>query len=117
MKKILCAGQIGCGKFANYQDLPNLTNHDEVNLKWVCDVNIENAKSAAAKFNVPCCTSDYMDIINDPDVDFIKIATTHEVHLPIIEAAAKAGKHVFCEKPMAMISRRVCRRFSGISVA
>ncbi|MBQ4329770.1 MAG: Gfo/Idh/MocA family oxidoreductase [Lentisphaeria bacterium] len=102
MKKILCAGQIGCGKFANYQDLPNLSAHEEVNLKWVCDVNIENARAAAEKFNVPFCTSDYMDIINDPEVDFIKIATTHEVHLPIIEAAAKAGKHIFCEKPMAM---------------
>ncbi len=102
MKKILCAGQIGCGKFANYQDLPNLTAHENVNLKWVCDVNIENAKAAAKKFNVPCTTADYMDIINDPEVDFIKIATTHEVHQPIIEAAAKAGKHIFCEKPMAM---------------
>jgi predicted dehydrogenase len=44
-----------------------------------------------------------MDVINDPEVDFIKIATTHEVHLPIIQAAAAAGKHIFCEKPMAMV--------------
>ncbi len=40
--------------------------------------------------------------MRDPDVDFIKIATSHEVHREIIEAAAAAGKHVFCEKPLAM---------------
>ena len=102
MSRILCAAQIGCGKFAASQDLPNLSNHPNVKLKYVCDVNIDNARAAAAKHNVPCVTDNFMDIINDPEVDFIKIATSHEAHLPIIEAAAKAGKHIFCEKPMAM---------------
>ena len=100
--KVLTAAQIGCGKFANTQDLPNLKAHPGVKLKWVCDSKLENAENAAKDFDVPCVTTDFMDIINDPEVDFIKIATTHEVHLPIIEAAAKAGKHIFCEKPMAM---------------
>ena len=102
MNKILCAAQIGCGKFAHHQDLPNLSTHPLVNLKYVCDVNIDTARTAAKEFNVPFATADYMEIINDPEVDFIKIATSHEAHLPIIEAAAKAGKHIFCEKPMAM---------------
>ncbi len=43
-----------------------------------------------------------MAVIRDPEVDFIKVATSHEAHLPIIEAATRAGKHIFCEKPMAM---------------
>lgn len=102
MEKILCAAQIGCGKFAASQDLPNLANHPKVKLKYACDVNLEQAKAAAEKHNIPCFTDNFMDIINDPEVDFIKIATSHEAHLPIIEAAAKAGKHIFCEKPMAM---------------
>lgn len=104
MKKKLTAAQIGCGKFAWGQDLVNLTAHPDVNLKWVCDVNPDNAKKAAEHFSVPKQTTDFMEAINDPEVDFIKIATTHEVHLPIIEAAAKAGKHIFCEKPMAMVN-------------
>ena len=102
MEKILCAAQIGCGKFAASQDLPNLANHPKVKLKYACDVNLAQAKAAAEKHNIPCFTDNFMDIINDPEVDFIKIATSHEAHLPIIEAAAKAGKHIFCEKPMAM---------------
>ena len=105
--KVLTAAQIGCGKFANAQDLPNLTAHPDVKLKWVCDTHIENAQKAAKEYGVPNVTADFMDVINDPEVDFIKIATSHEVHLPIIEAAAKAGKHIFCEKPLAMYDSEV----------
>ena len=101
-KTILTAAQIGCGKFAHSQDLPNLANHKQINFKWVCDINLAAAQDAAREFNVPNATNNFMDIINDPEVDMIKIATSHEVHLPIIEAAAAAGKHIFCEKPMAM---------------
>ena len=101
-KTILTAAQIGCGKFAHSQDLPNLANHKQINFKWVCDINLAAAQDAAREFNVPNATDNFMDIINDPEVDMIKIATSHEVHLPIIEAAAAAGKHIFCEKPMAM---------------
>lgn len=100
----LTAAQIGCGKFAWAQDLVNLTHHPDVTLKWVCDVNPASAAKAAEHFNIPKQTSDFMEVINDPEVDFIKIATSHEAHLPIIEAAAKAGKHIFCEKPMAMVN-------------
>ena len=102
MSRILCAAQIGCGKFANIQDLPNLSRHPGINLKWACDAYLPNAEAAARKFGIPNVTADFMDVVNDPEVDFIKIATNHDVHLPIIEAAAKAGKHIFCEKPMAM---------------
>ena len=101
MKKIVAA-QIGCGKFAWAQDLPNLSKHPDVFFKWCCDVNPAQAERAAREFGVPCHTTDFMDIIRDPEVNMIKVATSHEAHLPIIEAAAAAGKHIFCEKPMAM---------------
>ncbi|MBR7146065.1 MAG: Gfo/Idh/MocA family oxidoreductase [Lentisphaeria bacterium] len=101
-KTVLTAAQIGCGKFAHHQDLPNLSTHEQINLKWVCDINLANAEKTAKEFNVPNFTDNFMDIVNDPEVALIKIATSHEVHLPIVEAAAAAGKHIFCEKPMAM---------------
>ena len=101
-KPYITAAQIGCGKFAWAQDLNNMSNHDRIRLKWACDVRKENAQRAADHFHIPCVTDDYMEVINDPEVDMIKIATSHEVHLPVIRAAAAAGKHIFCEKPMAM---------------
>ena len=48
MKKMLCAAQIGCGKFAHQQDLPNLSTHPLVHLKYACDVNIDNARATMA---------------------------------------------------------------------
>lgn len=100
--KPLTAAQIGCGKFAWSQDFPNMAKHPDVTLKWACDVHRTGAERAAEKFGIPKVTDDFMEVVNDPEVDLVKIATTHEVHLPIITAAAKAGKHIFCEKPMAM---------------
>ncbi len=107
--KTLTAAQIGCGKFAWSQDFPNMKKHPDVQIKWACDVRRENAEKAAAEFGVPKVTDDFMEAVSDPEVDFIKIATTHEVHLPIIQAAARAGKHIFCEKPMAMFDEEAYR--------
>ena len=117
MSKRLTAAQIGCGKFATSNDFPNLTQHPDVDLKWACDINLDNARRVAGEFGVPQVTSDFMDIVKDPQVDFIKIATTHEVHLPIIEAAAAAGKHIFCEKPMAMVDTEAYRIIRAVRKA
>ena len=70
-KNIVTAAQIGCGKFAWHQDLPNMSRSERINLKWVCDLDLEHAKKSAAKFNVPCVTNNFMDIVNDPEVDMI----------------------------------------------
>ena len=102
---ILTVGQIGCGKFAEAQDLPNFKKHPQINLKWCCDTNINRAKAMADMFAIPNVTDNFMDVLTDPEIKMIKIATTHEVHLRIIEEAAKHGIHVFCEKPMAMESQ------------
>jgi predicted dehydrogenase len=101
-KRILTIGLIGCGAFAENQDIPNFTKHPQLKLKWCCDSNIERAKEMAQKFSVSNLTDDFHDVINDPEVDLIKISTSHEVHLQIISAAAEKGIHVFCEKPMAL---------------
>ena len=98
----LIVGQIGCGAFAEDQDLPNFAANPKTEVKWCCDISRERAQLMADKFGIPEVTSDFMEVINDPEVDMIKICTSHEVHLPIIEAASAAGKHIFCEKPMAM---------------
>lgn len=98
----LIVGQIGCGAFAKSQDFPNFKRNEKTEMKWCCDISAEGAREAADMFGIPEVTTDFNEVINDPEVDLIKIATSHEVHLPIIEAAAARGVHVFCEKPMAM---------------
>ena len=103
MAKKFVAGQIGCGNFAMGQHGPNLVRNPHIGkIKWACDVNSKNAAAFAKKFGVERRTGSFEDVTSDPEVDIICIATSHEVHVPIIESAAKHGKHIFCEKPMAM---------------
>ena len=102
MSDTLTVAQVGCGAFAAGQDLPNFQRHPRLRVKWCCDTNEAQARGLASQFDVPCVTPDVGEVVADPEVDLIKIATSHEAHLPIIEAAAAQGKHVFCEKPMAL---------------
>lgn len=102
IKKSLTVAQIGCGAFAEFQDFPNFAKNPATKVKWCCDISETRARQMSEKFQIPKITTDYLEAINDPEVDMIKVCTSHEVHLPIIEAAAKKGKHVFCEKPMAL---------------
>lgn len=101
-KRRLTVAQIGCGAFAASQDLPNFRKNPHTRVKWCCDVLPDNARRLAKEFGVANVTTDFMDVMNDPEVDLIKISTSHEVHLPIITTAAARGKHIFCEKPMAL---------------
>ena len=98
----LTVGQIGCGAFAHAQHLPNVTARRDLALKYCCDARMETAREAAEKFGAARAVTDYMEIIDDPEVDILMVATPHDMHLPIIRAAAARGKHIFCEKPMAM---------------
>ncbi len=110
MSKKLVAAQIGCGSFAMDQHGPNMTVNDGIGkIKWACDVSRKQAEKYAEKFNVENVTTSMEDATCDPEVDIICIATSHEAHVPIIESAASHGKHIFCEKPMAMNEEQAYR--------
>lgn len=67
----------------------------------VADVNEKAAQLAADRFGYQKITTDWHDVVDDPDVDLVIIATPNFTHAEIAIAAAKAGKHILCEKPMA----------------
>lgn len=67
----------------------------------VADVNEAAAKLAAERFGYKKVTTDWHDVVNDPAVDLVIVATPNFTHAEITIAAAKAGKHILCEKPMA----------------
>lgn len=113
MSKKLKVGIIGSGGIAQGCHMPGYASvPDLCEIKWVCDVNPETAKEAAEKFNVPHITHDYRDIVNDPEVGAVSVATPNAFHVGPTVDAFKAGKHVLCEKPLAMNadeSRLMCR--------
>ena len=60
----------------------------------------ERTTEAKSRFGFERTTTDFRDAIADEDVQIINIAAPNSMHLEIVEAAAAAGKHIFCEKPV-----------------
>ena len=104
MKK-LRIGIIGCGGIANVKHMPSLAVFkDEVEMVYFCDIIEERAKTAAAQYGTPdakVCT-DYHELLKDESIDVVHVLTPNVNHCPITCDALEAGKHVLCEKPMAI---------------
>ena len=98
MKKIHAA-VIGCGGWG-----PNLLNvffsNTETKLKWMCDLSAPRLEFLKQTFHDVQTTTDYQEILSDPKVDLVAIATPVDSHYPLAKAALEAGKHVLVEKPM-----------------
>ena len=94
-------GIIGCGKFALAQHLPNCNAAENIEL-FHCSSCDEPGRKNAERFNPKKITADYREVLDDPAVDMVIVAVPHEWHKFYLEEAIKAGKHVFCEKPMTM---------------
>jgi predicted dehydrogenase/threonine dehydrogenase-like Zn-dependent dehydrogenase len=94
---------IGAGNFAKGMHLPNLQKlSDLYHLRAVVDIDGPNAKATAEQFGADYATTKYEDVLADDDVDMVMITTRHNLHASLSMAAAKTGKAVFVEKPMAM---------------
>ncbi len=96
-------GIIGAGSFVQDRHLPNLIRLKNIyNLKAVCCKTGGNARSIAELYNASYATTDYKEILADDSVDMVFITTRHKLHAAMAVDAAKAGKAVFMEKPMAL---------------
>ncbi len=103
---ILKIGIIGCGGIANGKHMPALSKLGDVKMVAFCDLIEEKARKAAAKYgdeNSFVCT-DYRKLLEDPSIDVVHVLTPNRWHSEITVAALEAGKHVMCEKPMAINS-------------
>ena len=68
----------------------------------VCTSNMQSAKKASEEYSIPFATCNEDDIINNPEIDIIDICTPNIYHFESAKKAIKAGKHVLCEKPLAV---------------
>lgn len=75
---------------------------DGARLVAVADANEESVRHAAAEFGLETWHTDYRALLDEPEVDAVVIVTPTSIHRDVAVAAAEAGKHIFCEKPMAM---------------
>jgi predicted dehydrogenase len=98
-------GIIGCGGIAVGSHAPSLKRLEEqgvCELVACADVVPEAARAMAQKFDIPRVFTDYRDLLAMDEIDGVSVATPPFVHKEATVAALRAGKHVLCEKPMAM---------------
>ncbi|UCH33068.1 MAG: Gfo/Idh/MocA family oxidoreductase [Armatimonadota bacterium] len=74
----------------------------EVVMKAICGRNARGVRAAARKLGWQGYETDYNKLLKRPDIDLVDITAANNMHAEMAIAAAKAGKHVFCEKPLAM---------------
>jgi len=102
VSNVLAWGLIGAGDIARKRVAPALRDAPASELVAISRARSELAEEFARAFGVPRWYADWRDLIEDRDVGAVYIATPVRVHAEQAIAAADAGKHVLCEKPMAM---------------
>ena len=102
MGRKLKIGLLGCGGIAQIAHLPALKKAENVELVAVCDVARELAEIAARMYDVPQAYDDYGEMLEKSDVEAVLIATHHAFHMENSVEAMRSGRHVLCEKPLAM---------------
>ena len=95
-------GVIGAGMFAMGTLLPVIKSVGGVEMSGVCTATGVRARHAAEKFGFRYCATDENEILRDERVNTVLIATRHNLHARQVLAALRAGKHVFCEKPLCL---------------
>lgn len=95
-------GVVGAGNFAKGVLIPALRKVPNVKLTGVATRTGISARHAAGKFGFAHAATDVEEVLNDPGTDAVVIATRHSSHAALAGQALAAGKHVFCEKPIAL---------------
>ncbi len=104
--KKLRVGIIGCGGIANGKHMPSLKQVAECEMVAFCDLVVERAENAAKQYGIPGAAVyvDYKELLKDETIDVVHVCTPNRAHSFITVDALEAGKHVMCEKPMAINS-------------
>jgi predicted dehydrogenase/threonine dehydrogenase-like Zn-dependent dehydrogenase len=116
----ISVGLLGAGAFATGTLAPVLKASGDATLVGVCTATGARAQHAAQKFGFRYCTTDEAQLIHDPAINTLLIATRHHMHTGQVLAALREGKHVFCEKPLCLSEdelRSIVRAYLGIAPA
>jgi predicted dehydrogenase len=100
-KAIYNVAVIGCGLLARAKHIPNINRCPQTRLHTCCDIQESTLAALLKQYPGIRTTTKFEEAIADPEVDVIVIATTEHFRVPLVEAAAKAGKPVLMEKPLA----------------
>ena len=101
---------IGCGRIAKNAHFPALTKIDGIRIKYACDLIPEKAQAMKETYPeaVENVITDYKVALADPEVEAVYVLTPNYAHYTVTMDALRAGKHVFCEKPITVNYKLSC---------
>jgi xylose dehydrogenase (NAD/NADP) len=95
-------GILGCARITRRGLIPGIERSETGRLVALASRDAATARAWAEEFGIPKCYGTYQELINDHEIDAVYIPLPNELHRPWTAAAADAGKHVLCEKPLAL---------------
>ncbi|MBI5822994.1 MAG: bi-domain-containing oxidoreductase [Chloroflexi bacterium] len=104
---LITLGVLGAGLFANSTLLPVIKNNKDFELVGIASSGGLHAQHSGKKFGFQYATSSEDEIINDKNINTVAILTRHDSHSDLVIKALKAGKHVFVEKPLAIMPEQL----------
>jgi myo-inositol 2-dehydrogenase / D-chiro-inositol 1-dehydrogenase len=99
-KNNLRFGVIGAGRIGKIHAENLATRIPGAEVAAIADVDLKAAQELAVRLHVPVALDDYHAILTDPTIDAVAICSSTDTHARIVIEAARAGKHIFCEKPI-----------------
>lgn len=108
---------IGTGRMGSVH-VANIVNKvPEANLVAICDIRLDVAQAVADRWGITRVVQDYHELLADETIEAVLIATTTSTHAEVIKDCAKAGKHIFCEKPIALDLARIDEALEAVELA
>ena len=107
-------GLIGAGRIGRLHAEHLAFRIPQANLLTVSDIVLEAAQRCAADFDIPKATQDHRVIMENPDIEAVVVCSSTDTHAQMIEEAAAAGKHIFCEKPIDFDLARIDRALAAV---
>jgi predicted dehydrogenase len=104
-------GIVGAGAVSDYHHVPGIQLDPRAKLVAACDADPALVERRRADWGIEKVTTDYRELCADPNVDAVIIATPNFTHKEIALAAAAAGKHIMCEKPLGLSAVEVEEMF------
>jgi D-xylose 1-dehydrogenase (NADP+, D-xylono-1,5-lactone-forming) len=98
-------GILGCARIARRGLIPAIARSGQGVLHAISSRDLTVARSWAQEFGIPRAYGSYEALVTDPEIDAVYIPLPNELHRPWLMAAADAGKHVLCEKPLSLDAR------------
>src|SRR5712664_2402880 len=100
-------GQIGAGNYAKSMLMPCFPSLADLSLEGLCTVKGANAEALAKRYGFRKATTDAGELLRDPAINAIMVATRHDSHARYAAAALEAGKHAYVEKPLAITEEQL----------